>query len=309
LAVCVGGVGGQWPVCYDYMQDTSLCPTRDATGEPALDAGTFEPVCFHTNYWRETYPPPDCRNEGCRQDSKSGCCCGADQDIPGAKDPTDAECTSAALWGDLLTTGGVMNKCDECKRGTGGDDGIGGTVKTVYGDPTKRAANEPDYQVYGHVAQYEYKLKGCGSLVIQRFQKWEAEVNRECDVKTYLKMRRCGNCYRAICNFHNNLHWELGDGQTYDCAADLFLRRMECYKDWYFKYCDCGVTIPTNDIAGEQWRDEEECSKTQPLFADPEVAQGVNGVRRICSSDSNRLFTSLLLTSLLALGVALVPRL
>lgn len=58
-----------------------------------------------------------------------------------------------------------MNQCEECKRGTGGDDGVGGTVKTQYGDPK---AQQPDHSVFGHVRQYEYKLKACSSLVIQR---------------------------------------------------------------------------------------------------------------------------------------------
>jgi len=280
--------GGQWPVCYDYMMDVSECPTRTATGELSTDGVSFEPVCFHTNFWQETYPPPNCRNEGCRKDETSGCCCGADQDVPGAKDPTKEECTRTDLWGDLLLTGGAMNKCDECKFGRGGNDGAGGTVNTVYGSPALAAVGTPDPATYGHVAQYEYKLKACSSIEIGRFVKWETEVNRECDVKTFLNMRRCGNCYRAICQFHNALHWEGSEGD-FTCSTDLFIRRMECYKDWYFKYCDCSVTIPTNDIAGEQWREEEECSKTQPLFGDIETINGVNGIRRICSSPATRL--------------------
>uniref|UniRef100_A0A7S0Z0T1 Uncharacterized protein n=1 Tax=Hemiselmis tepida TaxID=464990 RepID=A0A7S0Z0T1_9CRYP len=282
---CVSGVGGQWPVCYDYMMDVSACPTRTASGDESTD-GTFEPVCFHTNFWQENYPPPDCRNEGCRKDRNSPCCCGADQDVPGAKDPTKEECLLAE-FGDIRTTGGAMNRCDECKQGRGGNDGAGGTVNAVYGFPELAATGTPDPATYGHVSQYEYKLKACSSIEIGRFIKWETEVNRECDVKTFLKMRKCGNCYRAICQFHNALHWEGSDGD-FTCSADLFVRRMNCYRDWYFKYCDCSVTIPTNDIAGDAWRESEECSKTQPLFGDIETINGVSGIRRICSSTAGR---------------------
>ena len=61
-----------------------------------------------------------------------------------------------------------MNQCDECKEGQGGDDGMGGRVQALYGDPALRASRGLDPTVYGHVGQYEYKLKACSSLVIQR---------------------------------------------------------------------------------------------------------------------------------------------
>lgn len=67
----------------------------------ALEDGTNEAVCFKTDYWKEFYPPPDCRNTGCRDDSTSGCCCGADSNVPGAKEPTSKECQDETKY-DLL---------------------------------------------------------------------------------------------------------------------------------------------------------------------------------------------------------------
>lgn len=53
------------------------------------------------------------------------------------------------------------------------------------------------------------------------------------------------------------------------------VKRMECYKDWYNKYCDCKVKIPSNDIAGpDLWRTTETCTKAQPLFQDPVTLNG-----------------------------------
>lgn len=78
---------------------------------------------------------------------------------------------------------------------------------------------------------------------ISQFQKWENEVNRQCDVKTYLKLRKCGNCYRAICQFHNALHWEGLDGRTFTCAIDLFceirVRLHGCAQTKRHAYLSC----------------------------------------------------------------------
>eukprot|EP00802_Teleaulax_amphioxeia_P007937 Tamp_07945.p4 GENE.Tamp_07945~~Tamp_07945.p4 ORF type:complete len:136 (-),score=12.95 Tamp_07945:633-1040(-) len=89
----------------------------------------------------------------------------------------------------------------------------------------------------------------------------ETMVNKACDVKTYYRLRTCGDCARAICLFHNILHWV--SNKEYACTQDLFLRRMECYSKWYHKWCTCQEfsSIP---YSGKQGDWESQC--VEPVY-------------------------------------------
>lgn len=258
---CISTLEAQWPICYDYkVQDRSLCPKRNSKGGFVNNDETY-PFCYHTIMWQTTSPPPDCRDTGCETSPASSCCCGADPILPSAKDPNfdqerEAQCGSATYgaWG---TTGGSAGNCAACVQGFGADDGVGGKILEEYGDP--EFSGGVDVQTFGHINDLDYKLPTCSSGMKNIFSKAENVVNKECDVKSFLALRKCGNCWRAICEFHNNLHW--WNGKSYTCFKDLFLRRLECYASWYYKYCDCGVTIP--EPSEEVW--QKECRQT-PFF-------------------------------------------
>jgi len=243
LLLCTAGIEANWPICYDYkVQDTTKCPKRDSKGRETTGDQTY-PFCYHTNMWQVSSPPPDCRDTGCETDPDSSCCCGADPILPTAKDPNfDSDPTSeCGKYGQYSVTGASAGQCAACQEGLGADDGFGGKVREIYGN-LETPAGTLDVQTFGHINDLSYKLPTCSSGMKTVFAKAERVVNEECDVKSFLALRKCGNCWRAICEFHNNLHW--WNGGAFECFQDLFLRRLECYANWYYKYCDCGVTIP-----------------------------------------------------------------
>lgn len=119
-------------------------------------------------------------------------------------------------------------------------------------------------------------------------------------MKSFFRMERCGNCWKAICEFHNQLHWtnDDGDGPTYLCMQDFFARRMECYANWYYKYCDCRQKVPTPVT----WKDE--CVVVEFLKFDSGT-----GFYPMCTDAPRTARTSLLLAALLATGALLWPSL
>jgi len=246
------GVAAQWPICYDYkVSEPSLCPKRDINGlEDNAEAGN-EPHCYHTELWAETSPPPSCRDTGCLLNRSSACCCGASSSVPGFISPntlgsTDTVCTDST-FGTWYQNGGAAGSCPQCKQGVGVSNGIGGNVMETYGEgETRENSKAFDFQTFGHISDLDTKLEMCTTKVRTIWSKHEIAINIECDVKTLLKMERCGNCWRAICEFHNQLHWTNKlSTRAFFCMQDLFYRRMECYKNWYKKYCDCQQEVPT----------------------------------------------------------------
>ena len=116
-------------------------------------------------------------------------------------------------------TGGSAGSCPECKMGQGADNGIGGRVQEKYGDPALIGQQDP--QLYGHVYSLDHKLAACSSKVREEFAIMEGIVNEACNVQSYQRLKRCGNCANAICQFHNNLHWI--SNPSYKCTMVSFL--------------------------------------------------------------------------------------
>ena len=285
------GCQGQWPICYDYyVSDLAQCPRRDGqTGELLVGKGSYE-TCFHSHPWDVTSPPPSCRNEGCQAVSTSqpysdpslACCCGADQGYQQANPssstdeagcvltPSEAASSGKALcslcggarWGSYNETGGSAGRCPACQQGLGGSDGAGGKITEVYGNPQLKVAGQLDPQTFGHVPSLDYKLPLCSSDVRASFASFEEKVNVACDVQSLYELRKCGDCWIAICNFHNDLHWLTYTEAT--CAMDYFMRKMSCFASWYHKWCTCQAYtgIPYSK-SSSSW--ETECLAS-PLF-------------------------------------------
>jgi hypothetical protein len=183
------------------------CPMRNDIGEIQETTATFSP-CYHTTPWDVTSPPPECRNAGCSRglQESAACCCGASDGVQRTNPATaDGETCSEARWGFYAQTGASAGSCPECKMGQGADNGIGGRVQETYGDPA--LIGQPDPQLYGHVYSLDHKLAACSSAVREEFAIMEQIVNEACDVQSYQRLKKCGNCAQAICQFHNILHW------------------------------------------------------------------------------------------------------
>jgi len=171
-------------------------------------------------------------------------------------------------FGEFAQTGASAGMCPNCKNGQGADNGIGGRIEETYGDAS--LTGQPDPQLYGHVYSLDYKLSVCSTAVRQDFARLETMVNEACDVKSYYRMQKCGNCVQAICRFHNELHW-VTNPVLYRCAQDLFLRRLECYAKWYHKWCTCSEFshVPYKGKAGD-W--EGQCVEPYYLRFEPNRA-------------------------------------
>ena len=191
-----------WPICYDYYVPDKIgegqspgCPVRSGAGEFIQGSTDGYSPCYHTGPWDVTAPPPYCRNSGCSsgRSENAACCCGASEGSARA-DPNlaDGGDCSEDRWGRYAQTGASAGSCSDCKTGQGADNGIGGRVLETYGDPALVGISDP--QTYGHVYNLDYKLASCSTAVRAHFEKMEALVNHACDVKTYFRLRSCGNC-------------------------------------------------------------------------------------------------------------------
>lgn len=184
------------------------CPRRNSIGEEIQDTDASYSPCYHTTPWDVTSAPPDCRNAGCSRggEENAACCCGASEGVGRINPGTaEGEQCSEVRWGPYPQNGASAGSCPDCKTGQGADNGIGGRVQETYGNPA--VIGQPDPQVYGHVYSLDYKLAACSTAVREEFSIMEQLVNEQCDVKSFYRLKKCGNCAQAICRFHNDLHW------------------------------------------------------------------------------------------------------
>jgi len=207
----------QWPICYDYWVPTTIgegrkgdsqkpgegskpsCPDRSYEGVIVEGTKKGTSPCYHTTMWDVTSPRPTCRNLGCQSSSEPGdaCCCGASQGANRVDPFLQNELCGEKKFGYFDVTGASAGSCPACTSGTGADNGVGGRILEVYGDPDLREKKILDYQVFGHVYDLDYKLASCSTAARTLFDKLEKSVNEACDVKTYYKLLTCGNCAKV----------------------------------------------------------------------------------------------------------------
>lgn len=174
----------------------------------------------------------------------------------------------------------VQDGCFQRDPSTGAEmpeDGLS-TSRCYFSDPWTEEARPPwapqgaagiqqgQKNSGGHEDDLQLTLPLCSNDVRQSWHEMTAEVNKECDYKTWLEVKRCGNCWTAICKFHNNMHW---NNLHRFCTQQMFSYRMQCYSKWYDRYCG----RPSPDESGEQL-----------LFLIPNKA----GVYERCSSSATR---------------------